>query len=231
MSDPAERRNCAKWIGRANCQSCRKRKHSLFASLSPGELASLPPAIDQFEFAAGADIFYQGEPVHDVFIVSEGLVKAAIVHQQQAPRVVRLFKPGDALGLEALLEKNSAHRLSAVNSVVVCRIPVQVLRCILEKSHGLMRAILGQWHENLQRADYWLTRLCCGSVEQRVSALLQILSECDYSGRKVIELPAAMDIAAIINTTRESVSREVAKLKRERVLVKHSPRTYLFMAS
>lgn len=223
-----EIRRDVKWTGRANCSRCSQRKHTLFASLTPEDLKQLSVSVDKFEFPTGTDLFLPNEQIDDVFVVTVGLVKASISHADNVQRVVRLYKPGDVVGLETLLDSKSHHQVSAISHVSACRIPSCMLRSLLEQSYGLMHSVLRQSHDNLQKADYWLTELSCGTVEQRILALLHLLCRFGLNREQLIELPVNSDIAAIVNTTKESVSREIAKLKRNRILQKNSPHMYRF---
>jgi len=217
----------ARWTGRASCHNCQHRSSTLFGALNEQEINELPPAVDKFEFSAGTTIMSPGQVEDDVYIIRSGVAKAIAERDDREQKVVRLYTVGDAIGLELLVQEKHNYTVVALTSVDACRIPASILRALFGKSQGFAHTVLKQWQDSLTRADYWLTNLSCGSVEARLNSLLSMLRDFNKTSQ-LINLPATADIASMISVTRESVSREIAKLKRERKLVKHSPHTYRF---
>jgi len=199
----------------------------LFGVLTGKELDELPVQIDQFEFPPNYRIYSAGDVNEDVYTIRDGLVKAIARTADGAERIVRLYKPGDVLGLESLLSDGCQHTLMTMATVSVCRIPTRIIKRLLVKSPRLLEQLMRQWQISIERADYWLTHLTTGIIESRVAWLLKMLAELT-SGEQpvVIVLPANQEIAAIVDATVESVSRTIANMKREKVLVRVAPHTY-----
>ncbi|MBN1378803.1 MAG: Crp/Fnr family transcriptional regulator [Gammaproteobacteria bacterium] len=216
-----------KWIGRADCRHCENRKNTLFGALTNKEVEELPALVDQFEFPPNYRIYTSGDLSDNIYTIREGFVKAVALTADGTERIVRLYKPGDVVGLEALTNASYQHTIMAMGTVSVCRFPAKIIKRLLGKSAKLSEQLLKQWQVSIERADHWLTHLTTGTVESRVAWLLKLLVGMDETENQlVIKLPANIDIAAIIDTTVESVSRTVAEMKRKKILTRVAPRTY-----
>lgn len=215
-----------RWVGRADCRHCAERKNTLFGALTNKEVEELPALIDQLEFPPNYRIYKAGDTNEDVYTIRSGFVKAVSLTADGTERIVRLYHTGDVVGLESLINDRYQHTVMTLGTVVVCRFPAKIIRRLLGKSARLSEQLLKQWQAGAERADYWLTHLTAGSVESRTMWLLKVLLDLNGNGQPLIRLPANLDIAAIIDTTVESVSRTLAQMKRKRVLTRVAPHTY-----
>ena len=80
--------------------------------------------------------------------------------------------------------------------------------------------------EHLDRADEWILTLGTGPARQRVAHLLLFLHRYSSDPNRDIELLAGEDMAAIVSTSVETVSRIVADMKRRRLLTKVASHLY-----
>jgi CRP-like cAMP-binding protein len=216
-----------RWIGRADCRNCTERKNTLFGALTNKEVDELPALIDQLEFPPDYCIYKAGDENDDIYTIRNGFVKAVSYTADGTERIVRLYKPGDAIGLESLVGDGYQHTVTTMGTVSVCRLPAKIIRRLIGKSAKLSEQLMRQWQASVEKADYWLTHLTAGSVESRIAWLLKVLVDLNGTGQQtVVRLPANLDIAAIIDTTVESVSRVVAQMKRRKVLTRVAPHTY-----
>ena len=219
--------NEVKWIGRSDCRHCALRKKTLLGALTTKELEELPAAIDQYEFPGGYTIYQAGDRCDDVFTIKEGFVKAIAKTEDGVNRIVRLYRPGDVFGLESLIQDSYQYTIETMGVVSSCKVPAKIIKRLVGKSAKLSEALMRQWQAGIERADYWLMRLTTGSVESRVKWLLKLLVDIeDANNNATIRLPSSIEMSAIVDTTVESVSRTMAKLKREKVLQRTRPHTY-----
>ncbi len=216
-----------KWIGRSDCRHCVLRKSTLLGALTVKELEELPSVIDQYEFPPNYSIYKSGDKCEDVFSIKEGFVKAVAEASDGLERIVRLYRPGDVVGLESLISDNYQYTVVTMGTVISCKIPAKIIKRLVGKSARLSEQLMRQWQTSIERADYWLTHLTTGTVESRIKWLLKILVEMDGEEQSsMIRLPSSIEMSAIIDTTVESVSRAMAKLKREKVLSRTKPHHY-----
>ncbi|MBQ0946469.1 Crp/Fnr family transcriptional regulator [Ideonella sp. 4Y16] len=133
---------------------------------------------------------------------------------REGQRFVQLVLPGDLVGAEQLAASGYAHSARAiVPSVAVQR----AVGGDAERRLLLAEALLGQ----LSRTGD-LVLLRTGTAQERLRHLLLLLSgaESDWDEAEASQrvLPTIKDVAAIIDTAPETVSRIFANLKRSHLL-------------
>jgi CRP-like cAMP-binding protein len=84
----------------------------------------------------------------------------------------------------------------------------------------LCAQVLRQLQDQLDLSDEWITALSTGPARERVANLLLMLVQFSTEANNDIELLPGEDMAAIVGTTVETVSRVVASLKRRQLLHK-----------
>ena len=209
------------WKGPAQCEHCRIRDIVLFASLDPEEFALIRRPIDEQRFGRSAVLYHAGDEPENLFTIRDGLVKLVQYLPDGTQRIVRLPKRGDVVGLEALLGIPYQHDAVVLESALVCRISVDVIKRLERQVPRLGQQLLERWQRALTETDSWLTELATGSTQVRVARLLIHLVADDPDG--LCYLPPRDDIAAIIGTATETASRVVAELRRSGVIVETAP--------
>lgn len=178
--------------------------------------AARPSAIED-----GAVIYHEGEPIDSVLVIEAGTVKLLRHLPNGRARIVRLHTRGSLLGLNGMLEPDHEHTAVAVGDVDVLQVPLSDVRRIREKDPKNYSRLLEAWNSYLTEADIWITRFSTGSIRARVARLLSFLAmrptEHD-DGRGQVSLLSGEDMANILGVTPESVSRNLAELKRQGVL-------------
>jgi CRP-like cAMP-binding protein len=144
-----------------------------------------------------------------------------------ASRIVRLLGPGNSVGLE-LLDGMSGYRhtVMAVSEVDACRIPLATMKNLMQRYPQLCGEVRQRLQTQLDRADQWIVALGTGPAKQRVVELLLLLEELSSDPNGDIELLPREDMAAIVGTSMETVSRIIAELKRRRLLYKVTQTLY-----
>ena len=166
-------------------------------------------------------LYHAGDEPDNLFTVRDGLVKLVQYLPDGTQRIVRLPKRGDVVGLEALLGIPYQHDAVVLESALVCRISVDVIKRLERHVPRLGQQLLERWQRALTETDSWLTELATGSTQVRVARLLIHLVADDPDG--LCYLPPREDIAAIIGTATETASRVVAELRRSGVIVETAP--------
>lgn len=204
------------WCGASNCQACGIRESALFGRLEESELSLVHDAV-QTCLHEPEDLLYRlGESANAIYTIRTGWVKLVRYLPDGSYRIVRIARAGDVLGLEGVLSQPYLHDAIVLQPSQICRIPVEVLRDLSEKTPGLHRELMARWHKALNDADTWLTELSTGAARQRVMRLLLQLA--DESGQGRGPLLSRKDMGAVLGVTTESASRAVAQLKRAGLL-------------
>ena len=201
----------AAWEGLAECRSCDVRDRVLFCDLLEPDLKLLRQPIDQILFDAGSLLYGEGDTGHWVFTLRTGLIKLVQALPEGSQRIVRLLRPGAAVGLEAVLGRSYEHSAVALHATLVCRIPVATIRDLNAETPRLHQQLMTRWHQSVHDADAWLTRLSTGSARARLARLLLSLPA---GPRGECELFGIDDLGAMLGITPETASRVMAELKR-----------------
>ena len=201
------------WQGTADCRNCGIRDTVLFADLTEQDFNQIHTPIDDLAFASDAVLYTEGAPAVGVFSLRKGMVKLLRSTADGRERIVRVLRPGDVLGLEALATAHYDTEAVAMTEVHACRIPLSVLHHLSANSPRLHMRLMQKWQQALRDADDWLAELNFGSARQRVARLA--LKMRDHDQTKMTSLFARDDMGAMLDLKLETVSREISALVRD----------------
>ena len=211
--------------GEADCLNCSVRASALFAGLAEQDFKQIHDPIDQFVLKPGTSLYRAGDQGDFMFTVRTGSLKLVQYLPDGSQRIVRIARPMDVLGLEALVAGAYQHEAIALQTTEVCRFPTRVVRALERDNLALHEELMARWQRALSEADAWLTELSTGSARQRVARLLLRLvrdresCECQLFGRE--------DMGAMLGITTETTSRTIAEFKRQSLLVETSANVFL----
>ena len=188
----------------------------LFADLNEHDFGMIHAPIDDLEFKQGEMLYDEGRVANGIFTLRTGMIKLDRVTTDGRQRIVRVLRPGDVVGLEALAASQYDSQAMALTDVSVCRIPVDVIHKLGANSQRLHLKLMQKWQQTLKDADDWLADLNFGTARQRVSNL--ILKMRNPSDEQIATLFARDDMGAMLDLKLETVSREVSRLIREDVI-------------
>jgi len=197
----------------ARCYSCEARNDSLCSGMTDDEFSHLNLSIEEFKFAAGSSIFRQGDDGRYIYSIRQGMVKLNRLRQNGDHRIMRILRPGDVAGLEAIVANNYEYDAIALDAVLVCRIPVKVIQQLDAESPLLHKKILERWHKSLVEADEWMAELTSGSARARLARLL--LKMRNPVRPELSTLFSRDDIGSMLCMTMETASRTINAFQRE----------------
>jgi CRP-like cAMP-binding protein len=200
------------WRGRADCRSCGE-DCALFGDLPFAEMELIHAPFDDLRFPASSALFLQGDDVNGVYVIRSGMVKLNRINADGTQRIVRVLRPGNALGLEAMLHPQYEHDAVAITPVVACRVPLDVLNRLDREAPTLHRKVLEQWHAALSDADQWFAELANGSARVKIARLL--LKMRDSVNTETSVLFSLEDIGSMLGMTIETASRIINAFLRE----------------
>lgn len=201
------------WRGTANCRNCGIRDMVLFADLNEADFTQIHAPIDDLEYAAGVTLHHEGSPAQGIYTLRSGMIKLVRSTVDGRQRIVRVLRPGDVIGLEALASRRYDSDAITLNTVTVCRIPIDVIQSLSVNSTRLHTQLMHKWQRALKDADDWLADLNFGTARQRVSNL--ILKMRASADPDVTTLFSREDMGAMLDLKLETVSREISRLVRE----------------
>ena len=209
----------------ADCARCQMREFVLFADLTTEELADIHEPILDFRAPAGQRLFDAGGSARHVFTLRSGLVKLQRWTQHGAPRIVGLLRPGDLIGIEALVEPKHRSAATVLRDADLCRIPVEVIHRIQSRSPRLQRRLAERWHAALDGSQRWITDMNTGTAERRLANLVLFVADAQAPRAALF---ARDDLAAMLGLTAETVSRTLQQFVRKGwVAVRRQPEQLL----
>jgi len=193
---------------------------SLFADLEPAALASLERAAELRDFPEGAVIVSQEDAGESLFVLVRGRVKVVLYGESGREVILSIFKqPGDFFGEMALLddEPRSATVIAADRSRLLVLSRAAFQEHITTHPRTALR-VLTELSRRLRRADEVIGNLALLDVYGRLAGKLRELAESDGEevddGVLIRQRPTQAEIAAMIGTSRETVSRALSELAR-----------------
>ncbi len=204
------------WKGTSDCRNCGIRDMVLFADLNESDFELIHAPIDDLVFQPGAALFGEGRSAGHVMTIRTGVVKLVRNAADGRPRIVRILKPGDVIGLEALFSSVYDTDAVAMSQVSVCKIPITVIKDLSAQSPRLHMRLMERWHRAVKEADDWLAALNFGTARQRVANI--ILKMRHIEDPTLTTLFAREDMGAMSDLKLETVSREVSRWTKEGVI-------------
>lgn len=197
----------------ARCHSCGVRESSLCSGMTDEEFSHINLSIEDIKFPAGSSLFRQGDDGRYLFSVRQGMVKLNRIRQNGDQRIMRILRPGDVAGLEAIVASQYGYDAIALDSVLVCRIPVEVMQQLDCESPRLHKKLLERWHQTLIEADEWMAELTSGTARVRLARLL--LKMRNPAQPALSTLFSRDDIGSMLCMTMETASRTINAFQRE----------------
>jgi len=188
----------------------------LFANLNEDDFKMIHAPVDALEFPAGSALFHEGDVARGIFTLREGMIKLARITADGRQRIVRVLRPGDVAGLEALAHARYDSDAVALTGISLCRVPLSVIHTLQAQSPRLHQKLMEKWSHALKEADDWLVDMNFGSARSRVSNF--VLKMREISSDHTVTLFAREDMGAMLDLKMETVSREISALVREGIL-------------
>lgn len=177
-----------------------------------------PESIDREQY-----IFIDQDEATHLFLIEEGTVEANIVHGDGKLYILNFLYAGDVFGEGALYEEG-VYSYSAVarESSRVWRVSWDDLQWLASRDPLFALHIIRLIVHKLDQA-YYKDRCIAGEkVEKRIACiLLRMAGEIGISDKcgLVIDTPLTnRDIAGLVGSTEETVSRIMSRLKKEEIL-------------
>ena len=204
------------WRGTADCRNCGIRDMVLFADLNEDDFSLIHAPIDDLEFSAGDSLQRMGDSALSLMTLRAGVVKLVRNTADGRQRIVRVLRPGDVIGLEALFSSTYESDAVALTGVKACRLPTEVIQRLNRETPRLHQRLMGKWHQSLKEADDWLAELNFGNARQRVGSLvIKMRSSTDAD---TVTLFSREDMGAMLDLKLETVSRTLNAFVREGLL-------------
>ncbi|PLX41279.1 MAG: hypothetical protein C0605_05730 [Hyphomicrobiales bacterium] len=209
---------------RHNCTDCPIRHLTDWQNLPKKLLKKMDRYALRRQYELGDKLYHQGDKCHGLFCIRSGFVGLRRYDVSGRSSLIKLAGPGDTLGYRALLghstHSNTAEILKASE---VCYIDRAIISEILQNHPSVGERFLQRCLTDLERMEAAYLRAKNLTTREQLLHFLMILHEqfgqLDENGCHYIVLPIARkDIAELIGSTPESVSRTIKKLETEHLV-------------
>ncbi len=216
-----------------NKEICKLLKNvTIFSQLDEPALRDLSSLVVSKELGKDALVFGQEDAGDALFIIAQGRVKVVLYGESGKEITLSFFTEGEFFGEMSLLDNmpRSANVVTTENSVLLVLQREQFKKHLVETPTTAIN-ILGELSRRLRKADEVIGNLALLDVYGRVARVLMDLAEKDgeevEEGILIRKRPTQQDIASLVSTSRETVSRALSEFKKRGLLVMDGKRVVL----
>jgi len=207
-----------------NCLICKLRTDSFFCGLPKASLEAFEKIKFTAAYPAGAVLFVEGQSPRGIYMLCKGRVKLSTTSSDGKTLILKIVQPGEVLGLHATVS-NTPYEITAESG--------QPCQLNFIKREDFLR-FLQQHGDACLKAAQHLSRDCQSAYQQirslglshsapeRLARLLLEWSHgegADDAGMRIKVALTHEEIAQIIGTSRETVTRTLADFRKKQIAV------------
>jgi CRP/FNR family transcriptional regulator len=206
------------------CTECKARFNKLFCNLPIEALQNLDEIKYTTSFPRGALLFFEGQSPRGVFIVCSGRVKLSTCSSEGKSLITQIASEGDLIGLSAIMSGKpyevTAEALDPCTVNVVKR--DDFLRFITVHAEACLKA--AQHLGNDYHAAFESARtlgLSSSAAEKLARLMLDWIERDGKPDKEGVQLKLTLtheEIAQMINTSRETVTRLMSDFKTDEII-------------
>ena len=184
----------------------------LFKGLSPEEQDEVATHARPIRRKRGETIHRPGDDVSHLLVVHKGSVKISHLAPNGHEQLLRVLEPGDFIGETAFVTGSRPEDwATALADVELCSFDHSDLGALVAQYPDIAVRMLHAVTTRLDAAERLIADLTSADVESRLAGYLMGLPAKHQDGRLVVRLPLAKkDIASLLGTTPETLSRKLA---------------------
>jgi len=198
----------------------------LFSNVSDEDLEQVASHLIERRFPRNTTIVEEGLAGDYMYVIREGRVKVTKLSEDGREKILEFLDAGSFFGEMALLDR--APRIASVKTLK----PVKLLALsrtdflnLLRKSPDLSLSVIQELCKRLRTVDDQASALSFQRVKDRTKGLLQRLARDPHEeGGRVTPPLTHQQMADMIGTSRETVTRVVKELKQEGWLLQEGKR-------
>lgn len=208
-----------------NCLSCKMRVERIFCNLPADSLRSFEHIKFATTYPKGAVLFVEGQSPRGIFVLCKGRVKLSLCSTDGKTVIFKLAEPGEVLGLSASVT-GKPYEVTA-ETVDPCQVNFvkrdDFLRFLRENSEACLR-VAEQLSEKYNSACREIRTLALSHTAAEKLAKL-LLGWCASNGQAAKAEPCVRmaltheQIAQMIGTSRETVTRLFVDFKKRKILL------------
>ena len=198
------------------------RNIPLFKDLSDEDMLKVKSNIRAKPFNRRDIVLQKGGVGDNLLFLLSGQLQVVDVTEDGRAIGLRMLKEGDFFGEIALIN-NSTRSASvvALSNVLVAFLPASIALELFTHSPTVANKILRHLAEKIQRDSEFRALLSINNTSRRIYAFIELFKIVAPGNLEVVEnLPTHQDIAMMLNTSRETVTRALLHLAQHGIVEK-----------
>ena len=200
------------------------RRIPLLSGLSDEEIVKVKQDIRIRQYAKREVVLHKGGMGDGLLFLLAGSLQVIDVTEDGRAIGLRMLQPGDFFGEIALLNNTTrSASVVAMSEVLVAFLPAPTALHLFSHSPSVANQMLRHLAQKIQRDSEFRALLSINNTVKRIYTYIALLQKPDADGTaKVENLPTHQDIANMINTSRETVTRALLTLQQQGIVQKDS---------
>ena len=200
-----------------NCTDC-KVKSKAFQQLTDEQMHKVDEHRTELSFKKGELLSKQGMFMSHIIYIRKGFVKLYLENDDDLT-ILTIAKPGSFIGVQALYgEAVFPFSAEALTDVEVCLKDINVFRELVMENPAFARELITILNEDLLKSYSRLFSLTTKQINGRFSELLLYMSNVLYESNPFKLTISRKDMADLISTSPESVSRLMSEFKEQGII-------------
>ena len=189
-----------------------------FKALTKNQLTKVDENRTELTYAKGEIICKQGSFISNMLFIKSGLVKFYLETKPQ-PTVISVEKNGYFIGLQSLFEQSVfQYSVEALEDTEVCQVDMRIFEELVYENAAFGAGIIKYINADMIRLYERFESLSHKQIHGRFAEFLLNLRNNIYEENPFDLTISRKDIADIISTSHESVSRICTELKNDKII-------------
>ena len=197
------------------------KQFPFFQGLSEGLMADLSKAAQIGVVKEHQEIVSRGKKINFLSFVLSGRLQSTELADDGRIIATTIIIPGDVIGCLTLADNQpTTNKIVTLNPAQLLLIPMELARKLVETEPLIATRIMALLAYALRQTVQEKTMLGLPNAYHRIYVQLNLLANNGVALRQISHIPRQQDIAAMANTSRETVSRALQLLIKNGVLKK-----------
>jgi len=176
----------------------------------------------------GQEILARGAMVSFLTFVVAGRIQSSEVTEDGRIIGITILVPGDIIGCLTLADNQPVtNSLRTLEDVQMLLIPMTLAKSLLNTQPLIAQRVMQLLAQSVRHSMKERAMLSLPNAFHRIFVQLNLLVNNAAAQRQVHHVPRQQDIAAMVNTSRETVSRALQLLIKNGVLTKHGHQLHI----
>jgi len=199
------------------CMNCTCMSGA-FKELTPEQLKRVDHHRSELNYRKGEILCKQGSFVSNLLFIKSGLVKLYLENGDN-PTIISIEKDGYWIGLPSLFVEDVFHyTVEALDNTEVCLVNIATFKELLSQNSRFASDIASYLNNDLVYSYNRMASLTQKHINGRFAELMLYLSKNVYESNPFKTSISRKDMADLIATSHESISRLVKKFTEDRII-------------